>query len=165
MAVPSCGGRPVRRCLFTVVTLAAAVCAGGSWTLAPNPARAVSPAPEVPAVPHFTHGETETNRIDLLLVFDASACGWLAGKGLKPRGYAEKSIADLNRSLAYTGVDRHFKFRLAGVLDLSPLDLSEYELSDVVSSFVPFLCKKKLDRSIAVRRVMRITRTSSLFSA
>ncbi len=141
----------MKRCLFAVVVLAVGICMGGSWTLAPNPATVAPAESAAVEIPHFTHGETETNRIDLLVVFDASACRWLAGVGLKPDGYAGKCIADLNRSLAYTAIDRHFTFRLAGVLDLSPLDLSTYELMDVALSFAPSLNVRNLDSQTIAR--------------
>lgn len=142
------------RCAFCVlVLLSACLCAAGEWSLA-RCDQCGSRDPMREAIPSWTRGEADTNRIDLLLVFDASARNWLAGQGLEPEGYAKKCVADMNQSLAYTGVDRYFSFRLGGVLDISPVDLGDYELQDVVAPFTTKLSTRRLPHGI-VERISR----------
>ena len=79
----------------------------------------------------WSRGEAETNRIDLLLVFDASARSWLTGNGWSSsEAFAHEAVLEMNAGLANTELDRLFTFRLAGVCDLVP-DLSAESLSDV----------------------------------
>jgi len=130
-----------------VFLLAAEVCAAGNWTLTLDPMSRGDVS--VPAsVPSLMRGETETNRIDLLVVYDAAARRWLNERGLAPEGHARSCIDDLNRSLAYTGIDDYFRFRLAAAIDLSPLDFSDYELGDIVSSFTQSLSARHLDERV-----------------
>jgi len=129
------------------VALSTGLCTADDWSLVRlevPPAR----GPLTIEVPQWTCGELETNRIDLLVVFDASARRWLADCGLQPDDYAKTCVDDLNRSLAFTGIDRHFAFRLACALDLSPEDLGDYDLRDIVASFTPALSARQINRRI-----------------
>lgn len=130
------------------------VCAADEWTLAK---RTTADSGELPPVPAWSCGETDTNHIDLLIVLDASAKPFMDGENQSPEEYAAGCVSDLNVSLGYTGVSEHFTFRLAGVLDLSPVSLDDYELSDILAGFTPILtASKPLEREIADRiRVKR----------
>ena len=138
----------MRGAVFAAAVLMAGACAADSWTLARRTAD--SPQPEAQAGrQEWACCEMETNAIDLLVVFDASACRWLGEHGTGHEQYAETCIKDLNRSLSYTEIDRSFSFRLAGVLNLAPIDFGGYELSDVVATFSPALSAKRLDGHVA----------------
>ena len=64
-------------------------------------------------------GELETNKIDLLVVFDRSAVEWLAkSQYATAENYAKASIEHLNGILARTELDKHFTFRLAGFSEI-----------------------------------------------
>ena len=85
---------------------------------------------------HWTQGEIETNKIDLLLVFDRSAVEWLNDeRSTNAEAYAQAAIADLNAALARTDLDRFFTFRLAGVETLkhSFSGSNPHELVDRIS--------------------------------
>lgn len=125
--------------LLTTVLLAGGLCAAENWTLARRLESDGSQAAALPLAPNWYGGDTETNVVDVLLVFDASAQNHLAAAGHATEGYAKACVDDLNASLAYTGIDRHFTFRLADVLDVSPLDFGAHELTEIVATFAPTL--------------------------
>lgn len=140
----------MRRTYFAVVVFAACRCIAAEWELVPV-GSSVHATPWQSAIPRFYRGETDTNAVDVLFVFDASSLPFLRGRGVDCSAYAELCVEDLNRSLGYTGIDRHFRFRLAGALDLSPVDLGEYELGDIVAAFSQGLAARKLDASTTER--------------
>ncbi len=125
--------------LLTTVLLAGGLCAAENWTLARRPESDGSQAAALPLAPNWYGGDTETNVVDVLLVFDASAQNHLAAAGHATEGYAKACVDDLNASLAYTGIDRRFTFRLADVMDVSPLDFGAHELTEIVAAFAPTL--------------------------
>ena len=68
----------------------------------------------------WTQGEIETNKVDLLFVFDSSTHGWLDSSGCSNmHTFAEKTVLDMNRALARTELDRYFTFRIAGVTNVT----------------------------------------------
>ena len=140
----------MRRTYFAVVVFAACRCIAAEWELVPV-GSSVHATPGQSAIPRFYRGETDTNAVDVLFVFDASSQPFLRSRGVDCSAYAELCVEDLNRSLGYTGIDRHFRFRLAGVLDLSPVDLGEYELGDIVAAFAPSLAAHRLAAPTADR--------------
>ena len=141
--------------ILLALAFAAAVCRADGWSLERRSCATAADRPPTPPVPALSRGEADTNRIDLLVVFDASVRGWLDGHGFTPDAYAHKCIADLNASLALTGIDRHFSFRLAGVLDLAQCDFGEYELASIIASFANTLAPRRLDRTV-IERICRV---------
>jgi len=134
--------------VLMAVILMAGLSAADSWTLERRSADGL-PAAAWSLPPEIVRCETETNTIDLLLVFDESACRWLGERGTVCEQYAKTCIKDLNQSLSYTGIDRCFTFRLAGILDLSPLDFGNFELSDLIATFTSTLAPKRIDDHVA----------------
>ena len=102
-------------------------------------ARCVS-APGGSAVPRraAVRLETQTDVVDILVAFDASARAWLAknGKG-SSLGYARSCVAKMNDCLARSAMLDHFRFRLAGAVELET-DLSSVGrgLDDVLDRVV-----------------------------
>lgn len=138
--------------LLAIVLMAGDLCAAANWSLAPRPESDGSQAAALPLASNWYGGETETNAIDILLVFDVSARRYLATGGHTTEGYAKACVDDLNASLAYTGIDRHFTFRLADVMDVSPLDFGAHELTEIVATFAPTLgATPSLDAQTAER--------------
>lgn len=85
----------------------------GVLMLAPakSSGHAASSASEV----FWSQGEAETNKIDLLLVFDKAAAAWAEDNGYGDVGEcADELVAELNAGLANTELDKAFTFRLAG---------------------------------------------------
>ena len=74
-------------------------------------------------------GETVTNVIDVLMVFDKSAADWVrnssifAGMENAVDAFAADSMERVNAIYANTGLDAYFTFNLSGVLEIEP-DLS-----------------------------------------
>lgn len=100
-----------------------------SRLLRPRPSAAlVASGPTVA----WDRGEVETNRIDLLLVFDRKAQKWtMENASGDCVAFAQESVESMNACLAQTGLDACFTFRLAGVEILDrdfskrdPLDLA-----------------------------------------
>lgn len=138
-------------CIFTfmfVVGVVAHEQKHTSWTvsLADNVQSVTPPQPPLT----WSRGETETNKIDILIVFDASVHPWFTENNRTPHEYAHTAISELNRVLSFTNIDRHFTFRLAGTLDLSPIDFGELSLGQIVSSFggapIPYLSRDTASR-------------------
>lgn len=134
--------------LLSSLAFAACACAAGAWNITPRNDEDTLEHDDSDKVLDWHKGETDTNHIDVLIVFDASARHWLETSGQTSLEFAKFCIDDMNSSLSYTGISRHFTFRLAGVEDLSPLNLSSYELRDIVASFSPALSAKRLDGNI-----------------
>ena len=68
----------------------------------------------------WTCGEAETNKVDLLMVFDSSASTWLATSSYtNAAAFAEDAVAHLNGAISATGIHAYFSFRLAGVKEIS----------------------------------------------
>ena len=64
----------------------------------------------------WTQGEAETNKIDVMLVFDKTAKAWVEANGYGDcKTFAEEAVTELNAGLANTGIDAAFTFRLAAV--------------------------------------------------
>lgn len=82
--------------------------------------------------------ETQTDVVDVLVAFDASACTWLKtnDKG-SPIGYARTCVAKMNGCLAHSDLLDHFRFRLAGAVALTTdLSFVGHDLDDVLDLFV-----------------------------
>ena len=139
---------------FSVAVLSSCLCAAScKWSLSHVTPSTSSVA--APPVAVWAGGESETNKIDLLIVFDVSACRWLTEHGFSPDVYSKSCVEGLNRSIAYTGIDRHFTFRLAGVLNLSPVDFGGRELQDIVASLSSGFTSDRLDR-LVVDRIRKV---------
>lgn len=65
----------------------------------------------------LARGETETNVVDILVAYDASAADWVRENYGEsgPEVFAETSVAKMNLALVNSGIDDAFRFRLAGV--------------------------------------------------
>lgn len=81
----------------------------------------------------WSQGEAETNRIDILIAFDASAIQWLRENGWSDAAaFAHAAVDDMNTGLANTDLNRLFTFRLAGTRLLES-DLSAVSLSAIAN--------------------------------
>lgn len=88
-------------------------------------------------------GETVTNIIDILMVFDKSAAEWVrndsifAGTENAVDTFAADCMERVNSMYANTGLDAYFTFNLAGVMEIEPdLSLLRDEDGDVDSATI-----------------------------
>ena len=102
----------------------------------------------------WSQGEAETNKIDLLFVFDASARTWLEEGGWTEVSFANQVIQDMNCSIALTGLDAYFSFRTAGQYDLET-DLSEWSLLKLCSYASGATKKSSLEQYFLPMRAYR----------
>lgn len=87
----------------------------------------VAETPAVKPAMVWSQGEEETDKIDVLIVFDNTAAAWVGRSEFASRkAFATAAVADMNEGLAYTGLDRFFTFRLAGCGTID-FDFSGYD--------------------------------------
>ena len=87
----------------------------------------------------WSNGELETNRIDILIVFDGKSTSWLRKKrDGDMEAFARRAVNAANDGLARTGLDKFFSFRLAGVRSVKS-DFSGYRPCDLAA----MSCKRK----------------------
>jgi hypothetical protein len=83
----------------------------------------------------WSNGESETNKIDLLIAFDGSAQKWLDAQGyVSAEDFASGEVACINVGLSNTGLDQYFTFRLAGTAALES-DLSAIDIMTIIYDF------------------------------
>lgn len=85
----------------------------------------------------WSQGEAETNRIDLLMVYDASAVAWIDKQGQSVEEFTSTEVERLNVGLSNTGLDRHFTFRLAGIHVIAA-DFSTKQIGTTFNHFAGF---------------------------
>ena len=82
---------------------------------------------------NWSQGESETDKIDLLIAFDQSAVNWITTSGWNSvSAFAEEAIFEMNAGLAQTGLDKLFTFRLAGICEVES-DLSKKSLLTILN--------------------------------
>lgn len=70
-------------------------------------------------------GETVTNAVDLLIAFDKSAAAWVrkntvfASEATPLSAFARDRVQNMNNTLANSGLDQLFTFRLVGVIEVA----------------------------------------------
>ena len=90
----------------------------------------------VKPVYRWSQGEAETNKVDILVVYDASAMRWLSANGCgMPEDFARAEVDCVNAGIANTGLDRYFTFRLAGVKALA-VDFSAKKINTTLANFM-----------------------------
>lgn len=139
----------MKAALSIALSAAAALCTAGEWTLTRTSAPGEAGRGGSPVVPVVSRGETDTNHVDVMIVYDAAALRWLDENKRNAKGFADDCMADLNKSLGHTGISRHFTFRLADTLDMSSCDFSRHELDEIVAGFAPLLVGNAIDDAAA----------------
>ena len=107
----------------------------------------------------WSRGEAETNKIDILIVFDASAQAWIEANGCgSMEDFARKEVDCLNEGIANTGLERFFTFRLVGVKAVG-VDFSANKINTTLYNFIGSV-KAKTDEANDATAEVRALRDS-----
>ena len=99
----------------------------------------------------WSQGESETNNIDVLLVFDKTAKNWLFSNGYSDcEDFANEAIIELNAGLANTGLDKYFTFRLAGAGAVG-VNFNKYTAARLASKVATMQGLTETERSVIQR--------------
>ncbi len=107
----------------------------------------------------WSQGEAETNKVDILIAYDASAMAWLSANGCgTPEEFARTEVDCVNAGLANTGLDRLFTFRFAGARAVAA-DFSAKKIKTTLVNFIGSVNAKTDAERAAVAEVRALRDT------